>query len=355
MEFELSPEPTPNFKMLRRDLDVAWPLHFNLFGIIFALLMLFTLTNLLNLTVVKYQSFQRYRTFLAVNILLTYFSLVTSLKLLVDPYDSGEYYEIIDFRGIIYIFHSLRFACLTSSFCLIEISIIEVAKLHATLVKSKRLIFSVIVLQLLFVMILSICLVFMDNIKSLLTICQGCTLLFGLVVITVTFYSTTKILRYSAKSTVLLHPNHKNEKHAMSPRFRDEDNNNILKTELEKSSSTMNRIKQQADALKQTLENKYLKRITIISLITALFGLLLSVQTLYSIISVYMFSMENPNSWRWYISQTFGRLSEAGMVAAMATIVQMRNKNISAVLRKAYSKVKRKRPLGSSTDEKITE
>ena len=289
------------------------------------------------------------------NILLTYFSLVTSLKLLVDPYDSGEYYEIIDFRGIIYIFHSLRFACLTSSFCLIEISVIEVAKLHATLVKSKRLIFSVIVLQLLFVMILSIYLVFMDNIRSLLTICQGCTLLFGLVVITVTFYSTTKILRYSAKSIVLLHPNHKNEKHAMSPRFRDEDNNNILKTELEKSSSTMNRIKQQADALKQTLENKYLKRITIISLITALFGLLLSVQTLYSIISVYMFSMENPNSWRWYISQTFGRLSEVGMVAAMATIVQMRNKNISAVLRKAYSKVKRKRPLGSSTDEKITE
>ena len=52
---------------------------------------------------------------------------------------------------------------------------------------------------------------------------------------------------------------------------------------------------------------------------------------------------------------TFGRLSEVGMVAAMATIVQMRNKNISTVLRKAYSKVKRKRPLGSSTDEKITE
>ena len=43
------------------------------------------------------------------------------------------------------------------------------------------------------------------------------------------------------------------------------------------------------------------------------------------------------------------------MVAAMATIVQMRNKNISTVLRKAYSKVKRKRPLGSSTDEKINE
>ena len=198
-EPESAPEPTPNFTVLRKNFAIVWPLHFNLFGITFALLMIFTVTSALNLTMSRYPSFHRSRAFATFNILLSYFSLVTSLKLLIDPYDPGEHFEVKNFREIIYIFHRLRFACLTSLFCLIEISIIELARLYPILVKSKRVIYCVVVLHLLIVLAISCYLVFGTNMTVLVIVCEGSTLIFRIVVVTVTIFSTFKVLCYSAR------------------------------------------------------------------------------------------------------------------------------------------------------------
>ena len=323
-------EPTPNFTTLRKTLAIAWPLHFNLFGILFALLIIFTMTSLLNLVISRYPSFQRYRTFTAVNILLSYFSLVTSLKLLIDPYDSGEYFEMMNFRKIFYIFHSLRFACLTSSFCLIEISIIEVAKLYPILVKSKRVIYCVIFLHLILVLTLSCYLVFGADMTVLVVVCEGSTLIFGIVVVTVTIFSTFKILCYSARSKSFLKHDNEIGMNYVIPKLKEES-----KSSFQRKVSKTEKVKQQANIIKKTLENENLRRITIISSFTAIFGLLISIQTLYSIVDVYVFSMANPDSLKWYISQTIGRLAEVCMVATMAVTVQTKNRKV----RKMFERV----------------
>ena len=338
-ETESAPEPTPNFTALRKNFAIAWPLHFSFFGIIFALLMIFTMTSVLNLTISRYPFFQRYRTFTTVNVLLSYFSFVTSLKLLVDPYDSGEHFDVKKFRKIIYIFHSLRFACLTSSFCLIEISIIEVAKLYPTLVKSKRVIYCVVVLHLLLVLAISCYLVFGTNKTVLLIVCQGSTLIFGITVITVTTFSTFKVLCYSARSKSFLNHANKIGMSYMIPRLKGADNNIFSKNLFERNVSKMEKVKQQAKILKQTLENKNLRRITIISSFTAIFGLLLSIHTLYSMVAVYMFSMDTPDSLKWYISQTIGRLVEVCMVTTMAVTVQTKNRKVRKIFLKAKARL----------------
>ena len=331
-------EPTPNFTTLRKSLAIAWPLHFNLFGILFALLIIFTMTSLLNLTISRYPSFQRYRTFTAVNILLSYFSLVTSLKLLIDPYDSGEYFEMMSFRKIFYILHSLRFACLTSSFCLIEISIIEVTKLYPILVKSKRVIYCVIFLHLIILLTLSCYLVFGANMTVLVVVCEGSTLVFGIVVVTVTIFSTFKILCYSARSKSFLKHDNEINMNYVNPKLN-RGSNISPKSSFGRKVSKTEKVKQQANILKKTLENENLRRITIISTLTAIFGLLISVQTLYSMVDVYVFSIDTPDSLKWYISQTIGRLAEVCMVTTMAVTVQTKNRKMRKIFERTSARL----------------
>ena len=61
---------------------------------------------------------------------------------------------------------------------------------------------------------------------------------------------------------------------------------------FERNASKIEKVKQQANILKQTLENENPRRITILSFFTAMIGLLLSIQTMYSMVAVYMFSKD---------------------------------------------------------------
>ena len=135
MNIEVSPEPAPNLTIARIYWGVAWPIHYNTFGIIFAVIMIYSLNSLVALLQSK-RKFQRRRIFIIINILLIYFSLITSLSLFIDPYGSGEHIKEINFRGILFIIIGLRIPCLTASFFLIQISFLEVIKLQ---LYSKRL------------------------------------------------------------------------------------------------------------------------------------------------------------------------------------------------------------------------
>ena len=104
---------------------------------------------------------------------------------------------------------------------------------------------------------------------------------------------------------------------------------------FERNASKIEKVKQQANILKQTLENENLRRITILSFFTAMIGLLLSIQTMYSMVAVYMFSKDARDSWKWYISQTIGRLAEVCMVTTMAAIVQTENRKVREMFLKA--------------------
>ena len=113
------------------------------------------------------------------------------------------------------------------------------------------------------------------------------------------------------------------------------DNIIFSKNLFERNASKIEKVKEQANILKQTLENENLRRITILSFFTAMIGLLLSIQTMYSMVAVYMLSKDARDSWKWYISQTIGRLAEVCMVTTMAAIVQTENRKVREMFLKA--------------------
>ena len=113
------------------------------------------------------------------------------------------------------------------------------------------------------------------------------------------------------------------------------DNIIFSKNLFERNASKIEKVKQQANILKQTLENENLRRITILPFFTAMIGLLLSIQTMYSMVAVYMFSKDARDSWKWYISQTIGRLAEVCMVTTMAATVQTENRKVRKIFLKA--------------------
>ena len=120
----------------------------------------------------------------------------------------------------------------------------------------------------------------------LVVVCEGSTLVFGIVVVTATIFSTFKILCYSARSKSFLKHDNEISMNYVNPKLK-AGSNISPKCSFERKVSKTEKVKQQANILKKTLQNENLRRITIISSLTAIFGLLISIQTLYSMV-VYM-------------------------------------------------------------------
>ena len=64
-------------------------------------------------------------------------------------------------------------------------------------------------------------------------------------------------------------------------------------------------------------------------------GLLLSIQTMYSMVAVYMFSKDARDPQKSYISKTIGRLAEVCLVTTMAATVQTENRKVRKIFLKA--------------------
>ena len=149
------------------------------------------------------RKFQRRRIFISINILLIYFCLITSLGLLIDPYDSGEHIKEINFRGILFIIIGLRIPCLTASFFLIQISFLELIKLqlYSKRLHSYRFIFTAIAVHFLLILMLDIFYVLYPNIKIILIVCQAFSMCVGLAVSFTSLYSGIKVILYINRNT----------------------------------------------------------------------------------------------------------------------------------------------------------
>ena len=211
MDIKISPEPVPNFTIARKELGVSWPIHYNAFGIVFALLMLYTCNSLYAL-IQSTVKFQRRRIFIIINICLIYFSLVTSLSLLIDPYDSGEYIEKINFRGILFVFIGLRVPSLTSSFSLIQLSFLEAAKLQLYSPRLQNYRFIICVMTAHFALFLSgyIYLLYMGNGDIFLMVCHSFTFCLGVLISITSIYSGSKVILYYKRNLNALQ-NHKKQ------------------------------------------------------------------------------------------------------------------------------------------------
>ena len=329
MNIQVSPEPAPNLTIARIDWGVAWPIHYNTFGIIFALIMIYCLNSLVALLQSK-RKFQRRRIFITINILLIYFSLITSLSLFIDPYGSGEHIKEINFRGILFIIIDLRIPCLTASFFLIQISFLEVIKLqmYSKRLQSYRFIFTVITVHFLFILVGDILYVLYTNIKVILIVCQAFSMCLGLVVSFTSAYSGIKVIRYINSNTQSLRSYNSTERSSIN--LKDlSSKNDVKELEIEvdkvkdlKSIGTKLIGKFMHSPTKFTFKDKSLKKIAILGVVTALFGFLLFGSFAYSISVVFMFTNTTPEPWRWYIWQTLLGISQAGIILTMAYVVR---------------------------------
>ena len=326
---EVSPEPVPNFTIARIEWGMAWPIHYNTFGIIFALIMIYGLNSLVALLQSK-RKFQRRRTFITINILLIYFCLITSLSLFIDPYGSGEHIKEVNFRGILFIIIGLRIPCLTASFFLVQISFLELVKLqvYSKRLHSYRFIFTAITVHFLLILILDIFYVLYPNIKVILIVCQAFSMCVGIVVSFTSAYSGIKVIRYINMNTQSLRSYNSTE--TSSIKLNDLSRKNDVK-KMEMDVNKVKRLKSIGTKLKRkfmqsptnfSFKDKSVKKIAILGVFTTLFGFLLFGSFAFSISVVFMFTNTTPEPWIWYILQTLLGISETGIILTMAYVVR---------------------------------
>ena len=314
MYIEVSPEPVPNFTIARMEWGAAWPIHYNLYGIMFSLMMLYCINSIYALLSVKI-NFQRRKIFIIVNVMLSYFSFVSSLSLLIDPYDSGEHIKTIKFRGLLFVIFGLRVPCLTASFCLIQLSFLESVKLqlYSNRLQSFRLITVVVLIHFLIFLISDIALLVVRMPRVFLVICQGFTICLGVTIFLLSGYSGVRIIRHYnlnklsiSKSRIGFEDGQKEGKGTVSIRLRN------IKVR-DKFKNTLNSI---------SFKDKSIRKIAILSILMSILGLGYCCCFVFSIANVFMSMNTMPDPWLWYILQTLFRFFEVGLIAIMSYIVR---------------------------------
>ncbi|XP_057298052.1 uncharacterized protein LOC130628989 [Hydractinia symbiolongicarpus] len=201
---KVSPEPAPNFTTAREVLGIAWPLHYIFFGIFFAIFFFYTLINIINL--LRSEMFQRRKIFLFINGMLCFLCFVMASSLFLDPYDSGEHFEEINFHGIVFTIVGLRVPCITASFSLTQISLLEATKLQLYSKKLQSYTFISFVIGFHFILVFTvdvILTVFAGTIVFLL-VCQVFFLFIGVVMSATSIYSGLKVISHYSQSKITL-------------------------------------------------------------------------------------------------------------------------------------------------------
>ena len=364
---EVSPEPGPEFEYARKEWGVAWPIHYFIFAIIFTMLAFFTLNSIVALiNNRRKKTFQRHRFFLAINIMLFYLCVVMALSLFIDPYSSGEFIKEINFRGIIYLLITLKYPCLTASFSLVQISLLEILKftLYSTRLHSLRLIFCIIGIHFSVVLIGGLVMLSIVNATAVVTSsCEILMLSLGVTFSIMSIYSGLKICLHHGESEKALKgfknvicagvsnitvsqfvtpvqptPGEVTPNLSAGKSFEElkyENNNSCNETNTQYT-STESLTKDLCETKKSGLSklfniirntrngnmDKSVGRIAILMVITAMFAIMLCGCIIYHMNA---YASRKFDAWKWYIYQTFSRTSESGMVACMAYIVRRKN------------------------------
>jgi len=325
MSFELSPEPAPEFYMVKEVWGVLWPLHYNIFGILFALVLIYVSINLFQL-LTRSRQFPRYRIFVVINSVLVYFLLISSLSLLIDPYESGEHIKSIKYRGLLFVIINTKLPCITASLSLIELSILEAVKMqiYSKRLQSYRLIFGIISIHFTLTLLLGIIAVFSNKPMIVLTICQICYMVLGMLMSLSGIHIGFKVLYVFGKNREKLIG-----RTSSSPITLQKANNNKLPTQK----------KSVVNFVTISLENKQIRKIIIILLITVIIGFVYWLVIIYSIISRLCFKLHDPNEWQWFIVQTIYRTNEVLIVSCIAYLVRhCKERNIQRTTTLTYKK-----------------
>lgn len=270
-------EPVPNWDEARKLWGIAWEIHWIGFGVAFSILALLSFSALLQAK--KKKGFGRKPFVIAVNSLLLILGVTRATYLLIDPYGSQQNGIEIPWWFLQFLFN-IAFPCLTSSFSLIFLVFLEVAKFQLVPKKLQNtcLLVSIILLHFAVVLAADIASAVNANIVILLIICQLFFIVWGLLLSAGFIYSGLKVI-YQVKN-----------------------------------------IEKRLDMQHKTNTSKVAK----VTIGTSVLGLVSTALQLYSLVSVYRFygDFEEPEPWMWWIFQTCSRLVETAMACTITYSVR---------------------------------
>lgn len=267
-------EPVPDWKEARELWGAAWEFHWIGFGLAFIALAVSSFVALVQAN--KRKMFGGKPYVVAINSLLLILGITRALYLLIDPYESKQN-GIKMPKWVAQFLFNIAFPCLTSSFGLIFLVFLRVAKLQLVSAKldNARYLIAVILIHFAIVVVADIAAACnYSNVHILFIICQLFFIIWGLLLSATFIYSGLKVI-YRAKN---------------------------VQKQLETQSAANT------------------SKVAKVTIGTSCLGLCISALQLYSLVDVYRFYSDftDPPPWSWWVFQTCSRLLEVAMACTIA-------------------------------------
>lgn len=293
---EAHPEPGPDWIVAKQLWGLAWELHWAGFGVLFGILAIHSFLALVQ--VKKQRGFGRRPLIVAVNSLLLTLGGTRGLFLFLDPYGS----EDNGFKSPFWLtklLYGITFPCLTSSFCLIHLAFLEVAKVQFGPKKLQSVPFlgGVIISHFVIVIIAETTTAINVKLTPLLIVCQSFFILWGFLLSVSFIYSGLKVILSSEK----------------------------VQKQLEMiETGTSQRV---SGKRRQTRTIKVAK----VTFATTILGFVccgLQLYSLFGVYSLYSRAVE-PSPWPWWAFQTSFRLVEFCMACTIAYSIMQRSESVA--------------------------
>ena len=288
-------EPVPDWSKAREYWNIAWEFHWAGLGALFSVL---AVRSFLVLAQVRTrQGFGRKPLFIAINLLLFTLGATRALFLFLDPYSSAT--NNIEIPGwITTLVFDLAYPCLTSSFCLIHLAFIEVARIQVgpNRLHDLRFLGSIIAIHFAIIIIVDTTTAIKPDFLPLLPlVCQLFFILWSLVLSASFIYSGWKVI---CQATVVQHQLER----------------------IELGNSARRAIKQRP---------RKTSKVAKVTLATSVLAFVCCGLQIYSLIVVYGMHGKNgcpPSPWPWLVFQTCFRLVEFCMACTIAYSVMQPSK-----------------------------
>ena len=290
-------EPEPDWKVVRRNIKWLWPFHYLTFGSSCLVLSLFSLRCIYRIINTKKKTSKRY--FMTVASLLLIFGLTRGLYLLLDPYGSHVHFNLPTVAEAI--LRGVAYPCLTSSFTLVFLSLLDVTKfqLFPRGVQRIRVVAPILTLHFVIVTCSDVAGTVFSSAVLTTAICRAVFLLWGVFVFSSFLYAGVRLF---------------NTFSSISGRLQD------ITAERRKLRRVQKRF------------GRCLPRVCKLTSIASLLGLVLCGLQVYSLHQMYRYLYisyitEEGKLWEWWICESLYRVTELAMGAFLCCIVHVPSKH----------------------------
>lgn len=302
-------EPVPEWPAAKEEWHGAWELHYIGFGILFLLIVIWSILALLRARKTPLLVTRRFC--FAVNFLLIVFGTTRALSLFLYPY------EMVDYAGgtpvvIQRLLFGLGFPCLTAGFTLIHFAFLEAAKVSygSRRIQNLKFIIGVIALHFSLVLVAEIVTSYVPNTSVLVIVCMMYFIICALLVSASVLYSGTNVVRQS-----------KTHRRTMKR----------ISIRANSTNSTVHDKRSTSNAAKYANKESNTDKVARVTMVTAGLGIVCAALQIYAMVGVFKVrngsgSLSAPKPWAWWIYQTVFRLIELGLAGTMAYTVSQPKK-----------------------------